>query len=1059
MQKLRVFSKSKEKDSPHSTLEKPSTPKFRDFSLNLTRSNSNSNLNVNFTPPSSPIPSTLESGGKLSPELAPIVSLLTAQSHRKYSEGIFMLLKDLDSDGNPSDRKWIEVYGIMIGNELAYWDSDQLESVGSAVVGDKKPSYLNFSDGTFKTCPSLPSANGNIDNVIVLSTTLKNRFLLQFSSDEDFINWSLAFRLSAYEYKSLQEAYTASLLSARGSLLSDIRVILSEKKFDYEDWTSVRFGAGMPWKRCFAVIEPSKKTRKGFKNGNIYFYDNEKKNKKLLMAKITNISSVYALYPRTYTIIDKSTMIKLEGSIQFDVKENSKDCSIFLMPEQHTSVPGYDTLIRFLIPLMDSFNLYGRPKKLNADKLDPNSLLFGLPVLPKVHYLELKDLKSIINKSSASLDWDQHEWNTKIKEIIKVKINNGYTGCGSSDGINGALDLLNSSKDLATGKVKFFVSKPEVNKYLENSPHAKGLTKFQTSSDEFTVNSSTTPLSQNASKNKFNDLESDRNDSLYSKSRSEFSNTPGPLLPSQTPLQSEEGVLPKTSPSPQVVNIYQKYSQIPDSEKLNSNNLSNSFNDLRIEDHSPKKQSTENELYPSHGGLYGNEEDDDDDDDDDTNEDDDDDDEDDSSFDFIIKKDNAQDRIFSPFTDFNNNVRNAMNVPVGNTAKSSSPVRNITPINSDMNNTNTLKLPKQRSSQRETPLDNSKSYETMNADANRYLLNTNVATNKSNNLNLDYSANKLYSAPLNPYLNKQESPHTPIDQQHPPMPSAPMKVNYNNDNRDGFPNYGGRQQLDRPPPPPAHEFNVNSPTGNGVNRVIKPTKNMQYTNSPELKPPHQYKPQHQPQPQPQLQLQYPQQPISNFGGAQRSASNPLNSPSVTSFGVYGPMKSHSPQMNQQGFQNNNRSFSGPGTNQGRSNAPGPNYSTGYNHQPSHQQGFNNTNHAYPPPQQQQQQQQNYQHQHHHQNYQQHQQQHQQHQVLPPQQNGYPSQQQQQGYYNGNSQYQQNYGQPVPPQLQYGQAPPTAGNRGARYRQPPPQMQQPQSGKSFKHDPYALAKLN
>ncbi|KAG0687390.1 hypothetical protein C6P40_002399 [Pichia californica] len=781
MQKLRVFSKSKEKDSPHSTLEKPSTPKFRDFSLNLTRSNSNSNLNVNFTPPSSPIPSTLESGGKLSPELAPIVSLLTAQSHRKYSEGIFMLLKDLDSDGNPSDRKWIEVYGIMIGNELAYWDSDQLESVGSAVVGDKKPSYLNFSDGTFKTCPSLPSANGNIDNVIVLSTTLKNRFLLQFSSDEDFINWSLAFRLSAYEYKSLQEAYTASLLSARGSLLSDIRVILSEKKFDYEDWTSVRFGAGMPWKRCFAVIEPSKKTRKGFKNGNIYFYDNEKKNKKLLMAKITNISSVYALYPRTYTIIDKSTMIKLEGSIQFDVKENSKDCSIFLMPEQHTSVPGYDTLIRFLIPLMDSFNLYGRPKKLNADKLDPNSLLFGLPVLPKVHYLELKDLKSIINKSSASLDWDQHEWNTKIKEIIKVKINNGYTGCGSSDGINGALDLLNSSKDLATGKVKFFVSKPEVNKYLENSPHAKGLTKFQTSSDEFTVNSSTTPLSQNASKNKFNDLESDRNDSLYSKSRSEFSNTPGPLLPSQTPLQSEEGVLPKTSPSPQVVNIYQKYSQIPDSEKLNSNNLSNSFNDLRIEDHSPKKQSTEND------------------------------------------------------------------------------------------------------------------------------------------------------------------------------------------------------------------------------------------------------------------------------------------PSVTSFGVYGPMKSHSPQMNQQGFQNNNRSFSGPGTNQGRSNAPGPNYSTGYNHQPSHQQGFNNTNHAYPPPQQQQQQQQqqqNYQHQHHHQNYHQHhQQQHQQHQVLPPQQNGYLSQQQQQGYYNGNSQYQQNYGQPVPPQLQYGQAPPTAGNRGARYRQPPPQMQQPQSGKSFKHDPYALAKLN
>ena len=34
------------------------------------------------------------------------------------------------------------------------------------------------------------------------------------------------------------------------------------------------------------------------------------------------------------------------------------------MPEQHSSVPGFDTLIRFLVPLLDSFGLYGRPKDL-----------------------------------------------------------------------------------------------------------------------------------------------------------------------------------------------------------------------------------------------------------------------------------------------------------------------------------------------------------------------------------------------------------------------------------------------------------------------------------------------------------------------------------------------------------------------------------------------------------------------------------------------------------------------------------------------------------------------
>ena len=372
MQKLRVFSKShsKDKDQSKRISSDISSPK-PDFQSNFLSSSSSSSpslLNSNITD---------ESNGKLSPELAPIVSLLSAQSHRKYSEGVFMLLKDLNSDGEPAERKWLEVYGIMIGNELAYWNSNQLEneSNSSIILADNKPSYLNFSDGTFKPCISLPSSNGSINNVIVLSTTLKNRFLLQFQSDTEFNSWCCAFRLSSFEYKSLQEAYTASLLSTRGSLLSDIRVILSDnKKFNYEDWVSVRFGSGMPWKRCFAVIEPSKNSKKKNKNGLIYFYENEKQSKKLLMAKITNITSVYALYPRNYTMIDKSTLIKLDGSIQFDKKDSSNNCSIFLMPEQHTSVPGYDTLIRFLLPMMDSFNLYGRPKRLNANKNDIDSL-------------------------------------------------------------------------------------------------------------------------------------------------------------------------------------------------------------------------------------------------------------------------------------------------------------------------------------------------------------------------------------------------------------------------------------------------------------------------------------------------------------------------------------------------------------------------------------------------------------------------------------------------------------------------------------------------------------
>ena len=76
---------------------------------------------------------------------------------------------------------------------------------------------------------TLPAAKQNLDNVIIVSTTLKNRYLLQFKSYKDLTVWYAALRLSNFEYSSLQEAYTGALLSARGSRLSDIRTILAEK--------------------------------------------------------------------------------------------------------------------------------------------------------------------------------------------------------------------------------------------------------------------------------------------------------------------------------------------------------------------------------------------------------------------------------------------------------------------------------------------------------------------------------------------------------------------------------------------------------------------------------------------------------------------------------------------------------------------------------------------------------------------------------------------------------------------------------------------------------------
>ncbi|AET37329.1 Skg3p Ecym_1071 [Eremothecium cymbalariae DBVPG len=385
--------------------------------------------------------------GGLSPELVPIVTLLSAQTHRRYIEGVFLILNDLNSDGSPGERLWKEVYGVLIGTQLALWDAKLFAAnnydAEKLMRTTTNPTYINFTDSNFRSLgpqdAAVDSAKKKLTNAISVSTTLKNRYFLQFNDLESFLRWNAAFRLSAFEFSALQESYTGALLSTRGSLLSDIRVILADTKFAYEEWVSVRFGSGMRWKRCYAVIsQPSKKLKNGSRCGQISFYDTDKKLKKsTAMAVVTAAHAAYALYPSSPVLIDSSTMIKLEGSIIFSNKEVSKQADIFIMPEKHSAVPGYDTLIRFLIPLMNSFQLYGRPKTLIASKDDPNSLLFSLPTLPHVHYLQVDDLLSLSRASNST--WTVRDWRNQIKGILKGRLNKGYTGCGSTTGLNGAL--------------------------------------------------------------------------------------------------------------------------------------------------------------------------------------------------------------------------------------------------------------------------------------------------------------------------------------------------------------------------------------------------------------------------------------------------------------------------------------------------------------------------------------------------------------------------------------------------------------------------------------------
>lgn len=279
-----------------------------------------------------------------------------------------------------------------------------------------KPHYINFTDASLRALNGsdavVTESKKKLNNALVVSTTLKNRYFLQYSDKESFNRWHAAIRLSLFECTSLQEAYTGAFLSSRGAKLGDIKIILADSKFNYEDWVSVRFGTGMPWKRCFAVI--SQGTSKKHPYGKIKFYENEKKTKKAhVMATVVSSKALYAVYPSSPMLIDTSTIIKVEGEIIFDKKETPQETNIFIMPEKHQAVPGYDTIIRFLVPAMNAFKLYGRPKKLIANKDDQNSLLFALPTLPHVHYLKVDELLPLTN-SVSSLQWTPHDWRDHV---------------------------------------------------------------------------------------------------------------------------------------------------------------------------------------------------------------------------------------------------------------------------------------------------------------------------------------------------------------------------------------------------------------------------------------------------------------------------------------------------------------------------------------------------------------------------------------------------------------------------------------------------------------------
>lgn len=248
-----------------------------------------------------------------------------------------------------------------------------------------------------------------------------------------------------YEHSTLQEAYTGALIAGKGKTLNNINVILERARFPTESWVRVRFGAGVPWRRCWCVISPPDekeyaKQQKEMKKrsaydrssapalkGDIKFYDQRKEGKKQKklqpIASITDSYAAYAIYPQAKSLVDASTLIKIEGNVSIHTEPpSSTEGFVFVMPEIHPMVSGFEMLLRSLLPTWDTFGLYGRPGRLVASVLDQRSLMFAMPKHKRYGYLEILDVAALINEQGSS-SWNEREWRKRLKEITGTRMN------------------------------------------------------------------------------------------------------------------------------------------------------------------------------------------------------------------------------------------------------------------------------------------------------------------------------------------------------------------------------------------------------------------------------------------------------------------------------------------------------------------------------------------------------------------------------------------------------------------------------------------------------------
>lgn len=222
-------------------------------------------------------------------ELLPVVNLINAQRLRQYAAGPLLM--------QGPHNTWVAADAVLAGTELSLF-----------AEGAAKPKYMNVQDCSVLT--SLAPAKYDITILQDFDNALYN---LRFSDPRDMYMWLGALQLAKFEHTSLNEAFTAVILSLKGPELSDIYTLLAHKKrFPRFEWCNLRLPqVSLKWLRVYMAIMPGE----GKKKGRVEVYTSDKINKKTLVLYVNDADAVYNVYPENHHMIDFNLIMKLEGQV------------------------------------------------------------------------------------------------------------------------------------------------------------------------------------------------------------------------------------------------------------------------------------------------------------------------------------------------------------------------------------------------------------------------------------------------------------------------------------------------------------------------------------------------------------------------------------------------------------------------------------------------------------------------------------------------------------------------------------------------------------------------